>query len=348
MNPLFLDQAFQFLKKPHNNKAKIVIIGDVGLDSFVVGSVDRLSPEAPVPVLLVERNFDKPGCAANVAQNVIPFLEAWNLEVSVLGLIGADEAGRSLKELLSDRSPQNRFNCHFVEDRSRKTTQKTRYLAGTQYQLLRVDSETVLPLSNDLCEKIKTQADNVLEGASCVVFQDYGKGVFSHQLFQDLFKLAKSKNIMTIVDPNKNTPAEWYMGADLLKPNILEAEKILGYSLDKGRDDSTVAKAAQQIKEKLQLQSVMITRSGFGLTYLSAGGKVLHYPALARSVYDITGAGDTVVAILAAAYAAGAPVESACVLAMAASSCVVGKVGTAHVELGELTEELEHFRSSFK
>lgn len=344
MQDQWIHEALEFSAQTPHHSAKVVVIGDLGLDSFVMGSVDRISPEAPVPILFIEKSFDKPGCAANVGQNLVPLLNAWNLHLSMVGVVGRDEPAQALKRAFEN--VKDRVECLFVEDTMRPTTQKTRFMAGSQHQLLRVDSESKGLLTEPVYQQVRNKVALALEGATVVVLQDYAKGFFSRELFQEIFKITREKKILTLVDPNRNTPSEWYQGADIVKPNIREAEKMLGYSLEKGADNELVLKAAKDLKKRLGLKAVILTRSGFGLTYLNAENEGIHYPALARSVYDITGAGDTVVAILAAAYAAGARLEVACVLAMAASSCVVAKVGTANVEVDELVAELTHYQTS--
>ena len=346
MLPELVGQARAFLAKlskpavTPSTRCVVGVVGDLALDRFVFGSVDRISPEAPVPVLLVEKTLEQPGCAANVARNLSALMKSIPaLELSAYGVVGSDAAGDALVKWFADLGP--RAVAGIERDASRPTPLKTRFLAGSQHQLLRVDAESTQSIAPSLSRKIQ---DSVLANVSnfkCLIVQDYAKGLFSKEFLKELLLTARSKGVPTLVDPNRNTPAEHYCGAALITPNVAEAETLLGRSLDRGQDDALLAQACLEMKKRFDLDSAMITRSRYGITFVDSKNEIFHLPALARVISDVTGAGDTVVASLAAFFAAGASWPVACVLANAAASVVVAKVGTATADLPEIAQELE-------
>ncbi len=335
----WVGQAIEFLEKPKTTPARVVVVGDLALDRFVWGSVDRISPEAPVPVLVIEKTRDELGCAGNVIRNLSTLKGPFpNLQIDVFGIIGEDSSGDRLSGLVKNLG--SHVHSFIEKDSSRPTIEKTRFLASSHHQLLRVDSEKIKPLSRDLQQKLGSAIEAKLKGASMLVIQDYAKGFLDEVFVQKLNSAARAQGIRTLVDPNRNTPPKAYKGSWMLTPNIAEAEVILGYSLDKGADSKKVAEAAQKIRKDFEIDVAMITRSHHGLTWVNEKQVAHSLPALARTVFDVTGAGDTLVAVLAAFLSAGASLEVAAAAANAAASVVVGKAGTATTNGEEILEEL--------
>lgn len=340
-----LGQAVEFFDKPQKKKSRVVVIGDLALDRFVSGSVDRISPEAPVPVLVVEKTTEELGCAGNVIRNLATLSDQFpELTVDVFGVVGSDPTGDRLVGLL--RSLGSHVECHLVRENQRPTTEKTRFLASSHHQLLRVDSERTQKIDPETQRSLGQSLESKLEGASMIVIQDYAKGLLGEDFLQRLIKLTRSKGVKSIVDPNRNTPPHAYRGSWLLTPNIAEAEALLGVSLEKGADTPKVESAVLKLRQNLEITIPMITRSHHGLTWANdpaVGGspEFRSLPALARTVFDVTGAGDTLVAALAASLSAGATVDVAAAVANAAASVVVGKAGTATVTGQEILEELK-------
>lgn len=343
----WVGQASAFLQNRTAKLGGVGVVGDLCLDRFVFGSVDRISPEAPVPVLWAERSVEKPGCAANVAENLLALRSAFDFNVELLGVVGADVMGEKLAKLL-ERSTWS-FKPRILHDPKRPTTVKTRYLAGSQHQMLRVDEESLRPLDSDMDANFFEESETLLaSGLKSLVIQDYAKGLFTGDRLPRFIEMARARNIFTIVDPHRSSPVESYRGASLITPNVAEAETMLGRSLHKGTDDAEVAEACRELKKKLRLQMAVITRSAHGMTLVDDKDDIHHFPAIARAVFDVTGAGDTVAAMLGFAFAGGASAEVACTLATAAASVVVAKVGTATAQVDEILKELDFMESSYQ
>ena len=333
-------EAKKFLSEGFSQSSKsVVVLGDLGWDKFVWGSVDRISPEAPVAVLKTDKEIQKPGLAANVAENLVEFSQKWKVPVHVTGVLGKDTAGAQMEKHFKDLGPT--YSAFVAFDSERPTTLKTRFLAGAHHQLLRVDQESHDTISPEIEGNIYASLEKVLPQAACLVMQDYAKGLFPKNFFQKVVKLAQKNNVRVITDPNMRSAPENYRGVDLITPNVNEAGVLLGRSLGRGDDNDLIKEAALELKSKFDFKTLLLTRSAYGMTWLNEKNEVTHYPAIARSVFDVTGAGDTVVAVLAAALARGASVNVACILAMSAASVVVGKVGTATASFAEIEHELE-------
>ncbi len=330
-----------FLKNAPRN-GSLGIVGDLCLDRFVFGSVDRISPEAPVPVLHQERTEERLGCTANVCTNVAALGEGLPITQHLFSVVGDDALGHGLESMLRTLGPS--LKTKLLRDPSRPTTLKTRFLAGSQHQLLRVDDESSLPLSPQLSKSLLQSLVADMGSFRVMIVQDYAKGLLSSEVLRGCLEEARSKGVFAVVDPHRKTSAAAYRGASLIKPNVQEAEILLGggCSLEKGRDDARVTEAAQRLRDKLDIPNVLITRSAHGMTLLAEKGGVQHFPALARSVFDVTGAGDTTVAVLGSFLAAGASLELACAVSVAAASVVVAKVGTATASLDEIESELSN------
>lgn len=310
--------------------AKVFCLGDVMLDTFVHGQVERISPEAPIPVLRVTGETRMLGGAGNVVRN----LAALGATTRFLSVIGDDDAGVEVRALL-DQEPGVAGDLR--TDAGRQTTIKTRFVAGTQ-QMLRADRESSQPTEAALQDQLAAAAEEAIRDHKVVVLSDYGKGVLADATLARVIKAADNAGVTVIVDPKGNDYSR-YRGAGILTPNLKELATATGQAVD--TDDAVVA-AARGLVDSLGLTAVLVTRSRDGMTLVPAEGTVMHLPAEAREVFDVSGAGDTVVATLAACLAAGADLGRAAALANLAAGIVVAKVGTAVAYAGDLIAQLHH------
>ena len=309
----------------------VMCVGDVMLDRFVYGSVERISPEAPVPVLRIERHATMLGGAGNVAAN----LEALGCVPRFLSVVGDDEAGSAvLRRFVEVRLADS---CHIVTEHGRQTSEKTRFFAHHQH-LLRSDSETVADIAAESQESLLSAARALLPEVSAVVLSDYGKGVLTARVITAVVAAAKAAGKPVIVDP-KGTDYRRYRGADIVTPNRRELAQASGLPVS---GDDEIVVAARALIESCGFGAMVVTRSEDGLTVVTKDGRVCHLSAEAREVFDVSGAGDTVIATLAGAIGAGIPLEEAAHLANLAAGVVVGKVGTAVVRRGELLAAYHH------
>lgn len=307
---------------PQFNNAKVLVLGDVMLDRYWFGSTNRISPEAPVPVVKVQENEDRAGGAANVAMNIASL----NVPVTLHGLVGNDDAGRALDKLLSEHHIQNQ--CVAVD--SHPTITKLRILSRHQ-QLLRLDFEE--GFHNLDCQALLAKLAAEITAYGALILSDYGKGTLD--AVQQMIQIARQANVPVLIDP-KGTDFERYRGATLLTPNMSEFEAVAGHCND---EDEIVAKGLKMIAD-FDLSALLITRSEKGMTLLRPNQDPFHLPTQAKEVYDVTGAGDTVISVLATAIADGRSLEEACYLANAAAGIVVGKLGTSTVSPSELEQAI--------
>ena len=307
---------------PAFTQANVVVVGDIMLDRYWSGATGRISPEAPVPVVQIDGSEDRPGGAANVVLNVA----ALGACATVAGLTGRDSNAETLRDKLISVG----IECCLQPVDGLDTITKLRVLSRHQ-QLIRLDFERNFSAvdKTELYGRVQAQLAN----AGALVLSDYGKGCLSQP--QGLIAEAKRCQIPIVVDP-KGTDFERYRGATLLTPNMDEFQAVVGPCPD---EQSIMEKAIGLINE-FQLQALLVTRSEHGMTLIEKNKPEFHLPAKAKEVYDVTGAGDTVVATLASALAAGASLPDACVLANAAAGIVVGKLGTSTVNLDELSQAL--------
>jgi D-beta-D-heptose 7-phosphate kinase/D-beta-D-heptose 1-phosphate adenosyltransferase len=309
-------------------QASVVVVGDVLLDRFVEGRVSRVSPEAPVPVLKYGAARARLGGAGNVAANLV----AYGAGVALVGLTGDDEAAHELGALCAEHP---RLAPHLVRDRSRPTTVKTRYLGGW-HQLLRVDAEEIHPMASAVAAAILDAARQAMATAGAVVLSDYGKGVLDAPTIAALIAAAREAGLPVIVDPKKAT-TDIFSGASLITPNVDEMAQFTGI---RAESDEAAETACRRVLEISTIDAVLVTRGEAGMTLVERGGAPLHVRAATHRVFDVTGAGDTVVATLSAALAAGAPLADAVRLANAAAGIAVTKPGTAVVHPAELGQAL--------
>jgi rfaE bifunctional protein kinase chain/domain len=298
-------------------KARLLVVGDVMLDRYWFGDVSRISPEAPVPVVRVGRTEERLGGAANVARNIV----AIGAGAGLLSVVGEDEAAACIQELLK----ADGIDAQLHRDPGLSTTIKLRVI-GRQQQLLRIDFETE-PGHEVLMSKL-ADFEARLKNADLVILSDYGKGGLKH--IERMIEAARAAGKSVLVDP-KGDDYSRYKGATLITPNRSEFREVAGRW--KSEDDLT--QRAQKLRSELSLDALLITRSEEGMT-LYREGERLHVPAVAREVYDVSGAGDTVIAILGVMLAAGASFAEAVQLANKAAGIVVGKLGTAVVHPEEL------------
>ena len=303
---------------PDFGRAGVLVIGDVMLDRYWYGPTQRISPEAPVPVVKVETIEERPGGAANVAMNIA----ALGTSSRLIGLTGADEAAQTLSRTLENVN----VGCDFVEVSTHPTITKLRILSRNQ-QLIRLDFEE--GFDNIDPDPINQQMRSTVGSVGAVVLSDYAKGALSD--VQTLIGIARDAGVPVLIDP-KGTDFERYRGATLLTPNLSEFEAVAG----KCRDVDDIVQRGMALLSDYGLSALLVTRSENGMTLLQPGKEPVHLPTLAQEVYDVTGAGDTVIGVLAAALAAGCSLEDACFLANAGAGVVVGKLGTSTVSPVEL------------
>ena len=305
------------MKLPNFENARVLVVGDIMLDRYWFGEVSRISPEAPVPVVHVSRTEERPGGAANVARNIA----ALGAKASLLSVAGKDEAGDRLAQLLQNE----KVNVVLHRDAGLDTTIKLRVI-GRQQQLLRIDFETS-PSHEVLLSKL-ADFERMLADADVVILSDYGKGGLTH--IKQMIELANRAGKPVLVDP-KGDDYGRYHGATLLTPNRSEFREVAG----SWKSDEELVRKAQQLRGELDLKALLVTRSEEGMTLYREQG-VVHEPALAREVYDVSGAGDTVIATLGVMLASGADFPDAVRVANLAAGIVVGKLGTAVVSHEEL------------
>jgi rfaE bifunctional protein kinase chain/domain len=320
MNPI----TSKVSSMPSLHDSNVLVVGDVMLDRYWFGDAERISPEAPVPVVHVQKTDERLGGAANVARNIV----ALGAKAHLMGVVGKDEPGETLHRLVREATIAD----HLVDDPSVKTTVKLRVLAQRQ-QLLRMDFEST-PDHEVLVEKLD-QFKSLLPKVKAVVLSDYGKGGLLH--IGQMIAAAKSMGVLTLVDP-KGDDYRRYAGATLLTPNRAEFRQVVG----RWSSESEMTSKAHGLRQSLGLEHLLVTRSEEGMSlYTSREGAPheIHVPARAREVFDVSGAGDTVIATLAVMLASGESLLSAVEIANRAGGIVVGKLGTATVSANELFSE---------
>lgn len=325
------------------NKARVLVVGDLILDEYIWGTVDRISPEAPVPVVWADKRTNVPGGAANVANNI----RSLDGKVSLLGVVGSDENGRTLVGELKNRGVDTKGI--FIEPH-RPTTVKTRILAGHQ-QVVRVDWEHRHALNNELNNKIARFIRKHISDYDAVIIEDYGKGVINKELLEELAPLARKHKKIVNVDP-KEEHFQYYSNVTSITPNRKELENAVRnlkikdmtntfkVNTDKLFTDKDIDLAALQVLKYLGLDSMLVTLGEQGMKLFEKGGRVEHIPTVAQEVFDVSGAGDTVIGAFTLALCAGATKLEAAHIANYAAGIVVGKVGTATTDRLELLERI--------
>ena len=315
------------LTMPRFDQAPVLVVGDVMLDRYWHGATSRISPEAPVPVVRVEQHEDRPGGAANVALN----LAALGAPAFLVGVTGVDEAADSLSDSLQAVGVTTRFQ----RIAGQPTIVKLRVMSRHQ-QLLRVDFEEAFRTD---AVALSADVEALLDQVRVLVLSDYGKGALKNH--QALIQVARKRNIPVLADP-KGKDFAIYRGASLITPNLSEFEAIVG----RCTDEADLVAKGQQLMTELELGALLVTRGEHGMTLLRPGHSALHLPARAREVFDVTGAGDTVISTLAGAIAAGEDLPQAVALANLAAGIVVGKLGTAAISAPELRRAVQREQGS--
>ncbi len=306
------------------SKVKVLVVGDLILDEFIWGDVSRISPEAPVPVVWVKKESFMPGGASNVANN----LRSLGAEVRIAGVIGDDDHGAILKGELEQKGIDT---SGVLIDNSRPTTLKTRVVAQHQ-QVVRIDRERVGSMDEKTVAALASYIARVIDDMDAVIIEDYGKGVITPKLLARVVPLARSKGKVISVDP-KEEHFKYYRGISVITPNHHEAGSAVGFEIT---DDKTLKAAGQKLLSKLNCRIALITLGENGMAVFQRGKKMTHIPTVAQEVFDVSGAGDTVIASYTLALAARADAIRAAHLANCAAGIVVGKVGIAVVTPDEL------------
>jgi D-beta-D-heptose 7-phosphate kinase/D-beta-D-heptose 1-phosphate adenosyltransferase len=312
------------------SRSKVLVVGDIMVDHFIWGKVSRISPEAPVPVVEVQSdNFMLGGCA-NVLNNIF----ALGGKVYVTGVIGSDTMG---ERLLGELRKRHIDTDGILVESKRPTTLKTRIVAHSQ-QVVRFDRESRVPIESNSIEKIREYIKNVMDEVGAIVISDYNKGVITMPLLNDIRKVISGKGIPVCVDPKQND-FSLYQDFDIITPNHHEAGRAAGMEIMDGRD---IVRIGRRLLDQFNFKALLITRGEEGMDLFEKDGKITHtaFPAQAREVFDVTGAGDTVIGVLALCIASGASFKEAAALANYAAGIVVGKVGTATTSQDELREVL--------
>jgi D-beta-D-heptose 7-phosphate kinase/D-beta-D-heptose 1-phosphate adenosyltransferase len=306
--------------------SRVLVIGDVMLDEYLKGNVSRISPEAPVPILEVKSHEYTLGGAANAAANI----RALGGVSTLVGVKGSDENAKILAQRLQDHG----IGDEIETDSTRPTSTKTRFVAQGQ-QIMRVDRENTARVDGALAEALRVRIDNAVASAQAVVLSDYNKGVVTPDIAQHAIRAARAAGVPVIVDPKKASFA-CYSGATVITPNLHELEVAAPR-----HDTFDIEHAATSLLAHIDGSAILVTRSADGMTLFRNSEKPFHVPALAKEVYDVTGAGDTVVATVALALAAGAAIEAAIELASLAAAISVSKRGTSTVTASELCAAIE-------
>ena len=317
---------------PRFSKARVLVVGDLILDEFIWGDVSRISPEAPVPVVWVQRESFMPGGASNVASNV----RSLGGKVSLIGIVGDDANGR---RLVGELSRKGIDVSGVVTDRRRPTTLKTRVIAHHQ-QVVRTDREDPSAVGGAVLKKIVEAVRERIDETDALIIEDYGKGVITAGLLSDIMGLARRRKTIVTVDP-KEEHFTYYRGVTAITPNHHEASRAVGFAIE---DGAALGRAGRALLKRLKCESVLITRGEQGMSLFERSGRVTHIPTVAQEVFDVSGAGDTVISAFTLALAAGAGKVDAAVLSNVAAGIVVGKVGIAVVTPDELAAGLKNGR----
>lgn len=305
---------------------KVLVLGDVGIDRYTVGTVERISPEAPVPILQVQEEFLKLGLAANVADNLVTL----GSRPSLVGIIGRDQDAQVFKALLKDSHISSRG---LVTDSTCRTILKERLVAESQ-QVLRVDYENVHPVQKLTSKKIFELIQKELHHCDAFILEDYAKGLLTEELCQKVIRAAKKARVPVLVDPHLKTPVHWYQGCTLLTPNRRETEVLTGVRMT---DAQAIQQAGMKLMKLAQAESLVLTLGRDGMAvFNSIQSKPLFIPTFAQEVFDVSGAGDTVISVLALALSSGSTLDEAAYLANLAAGVEVSKRGTATVSPEEI------------
>jgi D-beta-D-heptose 7-phosphate kinase/D-beta-D-heptose 1-phosphate adenosyltransferase len=305
-----------------------MVLGDLMIDHYLWGRAERISPEAPVPVVEVQRESSSLGGAGNVAAN----LAALGARPVLVGLVGVDPRAEMLREAFAARGIETGT---LVADPTRPTTMKTRIIAHSQ-QVVRADWESRAEVTGDALAALLAVLEREMPGCDGLIVSDYGKGVITRAVLERALGLARERRIPVSVDP-KESHIDAYRGVSILTPNQHEAGWVMGQRIT---DEASLMSVGWGLQQRLDADCALVTRGPDGMSLFERGGRYTHLPTVAREVYDVTGAGDTVVSVVAAALAAGADYPSACYLANHAAGVVIREVGTATCSPAQLKASL--------
>ena len=327
----------QNLKRLHNiisrfNDVNILVVGDVMLDKFIWGTVSRISPEAPVPVLWAKSESFMPGGASNVANN----MSALGVKVYLCGVIGDDEAGRILTAELAKRGINN--DGVLIDD-SRPTVEKTRIIAHHQ-QVVRIDKESNVAIDNKIITRILSFAKDKVPEVDAVVIEDYGKGLIIPHLLKELVPFSRARKKIITVDP-KQEHFNFYKGVTAIMPNRKEAEDASGIRI---KDVASLKAAGEELLRRLRCEAILITLGEDGMALFQRSKGWVHIPTVAQEVYDVSGAGDTAIAVFTLAKSCGANMVEAAHISNVAAGIVVGKVGIGVCSAEELRSHIEQIK----
>ncbi len=327
---LISEKRIEKLVKEVKNK-KIAIIGDIMIDKYVWGSVNRISPEAPVPVVDIDHEMERLGGAANVGNNVavmggIPL---------VCGVIGKDNNASKMLSLFKE---QNFMTEGIIEDKSRVTTVKTRVIANNQ-QVVRTDKESKIGIAKEIENKFLKNFEEIIPSVDGIIIEDYNKGLITEEIIKNVTRLARKYNKIITVDPKYNNFYE-YNNVTVFKPNVKETEEAVGFKMV---DDERVKVAGKMLMSRLNCENVIITRGSKGMMVFSGTGTINNIPTTARKVHDVSGAGDTVIAVLTMMLTAGCSIMEASTIANHAAGIVCSEVGVVPVEPEKLMETVADF-----
>ncbi len=339
MKNIISPERFNEITSKFQNLEPIVVVGDVGIDKYTFGEVRRISPEAPVPILEVTKEWLKLGLAANISHN----LNTLGVKSTLCGVVGDDNNANLFDNLLEDEKLNT---WGIVRTKSRPTIFKERVTTNTQ-QICRIDYESSDLIDQDTEEKILLRVDKFIETHRALIIEDYAKGTLTKDLISSLISKFKSVGKLVAVDPGRSTPPLFYKGANLLKPNLSEA-KIMVESL--GYKEKKLETIANILVDKLQLDMLVITLGADGMALLDVKKQpeLKIIPTVANEVFDVSGAGDTAISVLTSSLIAGATLEEAAWIGNCASGVVVGKKGTATVNLVELNNFFNQLHKNIK
>jgi len=322
-------ERFQTLVDNLSSIKPLLVVGDVGIDKYTSGEVVRISPEAPVPILEVTEEWQTLGLAANISYN----LKALGVESILCGVLGEDERANIFETLLEEK---NLKTWGLLREQGRNTVFKERIITNTQ-QIVRIDYESKKDISPEIEKKLISRLKDFKDDHGGIIIEDYGKGCITKGIIKEILAFNKERGIIVAVDPSRTTPAHFYKGVDLFKPNLIESKILvegLGYKEDK------VEKVAAILMDKLELKQICITLGADGMALIdrSVSDNCTIIPTVANNVYDVSGAGDTAISLLVAGMMAGGTLVESAWLGNCGSGVVVGKKGTATVSREELLE----------
>lgn len=338
MKNLITQQRFNEVLNNFKQIKPLLVVGDVGIDKYTYGEVKRISPEAPVPVLEVTKEWLKLGLAANISHN----LQTLNIPSTLCGIVGEDKNADVFEELLEDNSLKT---WGLVRTSDRPTTFKERVTTNTQ-QIVRIDYESSEIISDNVEKKFINRIEELSPTHSAIILEDYAKGALTKKVIEDVIRFATSNNILLAVDPGRTTPPLFYKGASLLKPNLSEARAMVEFL---GFKEKKVEKIAEILIDKLLVKKLVITlgADGMALFDTSVHREIVYIPTVANEVFDVSGAGDTAIALLTSSIVAGATLEEAAWISNCGAGVVVAKKGTATVDQEELTIFYQSLKKRF-